>query len=100
MMGGRVLEVCDTPTSSSELYVEVGQRVGDRLERCGVLVEKNIYSLTIELGDYVWWQAGTVFWTPQANAKCKHNLKAGKDYDIAIIKIGYSGVKYPYYSEI
>lgn len=47
----------------------------------------NQEKVTINLGDSLWWQSGKCYWTPRA---IKTRIKSGKDYDIPMVKIGYS----------
>lgn len=43
-------------------------------------------TVTIEVGDSLWWQAGFCMWTPKHSPR----KKCGVDYDIHLPKIGYS----------
>lgn len=46
-------------------------------------------SITIKVGDSLWWQSGSCYWTRLEN-RGKEGMKGGRDYDIAIPKVGYS----------
>jgi len=65
--------------------------------KCGIYVERNENSERIKPGDTVWWQAGYARWTPyEIRGKCfVEGLKQGRDYEVKIRKIGYSGVSEP-----
>lgn len=45
-------------------------------------------SVSIEIGDWLWWQAGRCYWTPRGNRVT--GGRGGVDYDVALSKIGYS----------
>lgn len=87
MVGGIVIETADVP-GKSFLWVNCMERthIGKRSnpDTCSVLVEKNIDSDQIQIGDKVWWQSGTVYWTPQDCSRV----------EVKIPKIGGSGVTY------
>ncbi len=43
----------------------------------------------IRIGDSLWWQSGSCYWTPKENRN-KPGIKGGVDYDIRLPKLGYS----------
>lgn len=43
----------------------------------------------IQLGDSLWWQSGSCYWTPKEN-RGKENNRCGFDFDIRLPKLGYS----------
>ncbi len=43
----------------------------------------------MKVGDSFWWQGGRCYWTPKEN-RTKPGGKCGTDYDIVLMKIGYS----------
>lgn len=90
MIGGKVIEVCEIPYRLDVLFVNVADRPYSKIETCGVLVEKNIKSLQIEIGDSLWWQCGFCYWTPQNSERKKENV----DFDIKIPKRSGSGVTF------
>lgn len=102
MVGGTVIEVADDPARPNVIYVNCadkprGRRIADT---CAINVERNADSERIEVGDSVWWQGRWAMWTPQANRVSseeseRRGLKCGKDFDIQIPRVGYSGVKHP-----
>ena len=94
MVGGRVLEVCDD--RQGRIYVNVGDRIYSRLQKCAIYVEKNANSDRIEIGDSLWWQGRYALWTPQDARRESDGGKCGIDYDIKIPRIGYSGVSHPF----
>lgn len=93
MVGGIVIEVAEVKDRPEVLYVDCRDTTY-RKDTCAVYVERNATSEQIQIGDSVWWQCGKVYWTPQRNIGLE-NAKCGKDYDIPIPKVGYSGVKHP-----
>ena len=91
MVGGVVIEVADVPGRPDVLFVDTR----DKNDTCAVMVEKDANSERIQIGDALWWQSGWCMWTPQALRKKQKGMKCGKDFDIKIKKIGYSGVSHP-----
>jgi len=85
MIGGMVIECCEVPGRPDVLFVNVADRPYSKLETCGVLVEKNENSLKIQIGDSLWWQSGSCYWTPWQSMNQR---------DIAIPKRSYSGVTF------
>ncbi len=90
MVGGKVIEVAEIAGRPEVIYVDCR----DHNDTCAVLVERNANSERIEIGDSLWWQCGNAYWTPLAN-KGKPGNKCGRDFDIKIPKIGYSGSLHP-----
>lgn len=90
MIGGKVIEVCEVPYRPDVLFVNVADRPYSKIETCGVLVENSIRAQHIEIGDYLWWQCGLCFWTPQDAT----GTKTGVDFDIPIKKRSGSGVTF------
>lgn len=68
------------------LFVDVAAMPYGKVERCAIYVEKNEKSQRIQIGDSLWWQGRTAYWTPQCRTQGE---------DIPIRRIGYSGVKHP-----
>lgn len=60
---------------------------------CSVLMEKSERWEEIDLGDVIWWQGGTIYWSPQVLQDGKET-KCGVDFDIKFKKVGGSGVSY------
>ena len=46
-------------------------------------------TVSINIGDSLWWQCGRCYWTPKENRSRAGNRR-GIDYDIQLTKIGYS----------
>lgn len=86
MVGGKVIEVCDVPEMPERLFVDVADRPYGKVETCAIYVENNETSMSIAIGDSLWWQGRTAYWTPQDHMQ---------GTDIPIRRIGYSGVKHP-----
>ena len=97
MIGGTVIKVKELP---DKIWVNCEEDCST--SQCAIYVEKNAKSKLIEPGDSVWWQGIYAMWTPYCN--CGNDpakpgfvegRKAGKDYDIKIPRIGFSGVSEP-----
>jgi hypothetical protein len=95
MVGGIVIEVCDIPDRPGVLYVDCAERPYSKIQTCAIHVEKNATSDQITVGDSVWWQGRIAYWTPQAVRATPAGKRDGKDYDIPIPRVGYSGVPHP-----
>lgn len=89
MIGGTVVHV---KALQDKIWVECEE--DNRPCKCAIYVDRNSNSEQISPGDSVWWQGGFALWTPYKN-RGRPGLKSGKDYDIRIPKIGFSGVKSP-----
>jgi hypothetical protein len=96
MIGGTVTE---TVIVGDRLWV--GCEEDTSTSKCGIYVERNQKSERIKPGDCIWWQGGFAMWTPYDNrGKSQEEaqslgFKCGKDYDIKIPRIGFSGVSRP-----
>ena len=95
MVGGIVIETLDC---GSRVWVNCKER--HYSDTCAIYVERNDKSLTIKKGDSLWWQGGNAYWTPEENRTIEpedgsSTPGAGTRYDIAIPRLGYSGVKHP-----
>lgn len=91
MVGGRVIEtlvVKDRVWINVQDWDENNQR--PRNDTCAVYVVNNDEARSISNGDIVWWQGGNVYWT----AKDKNGKTVGKA-DVAIKRLGFSGVRRP-----
>lgn len=64
-----------------------------RPDTCCVYVDEGSFDkgdkVAIKVGDSLWWQSGTCYWTPKDNLN-KAGARGGVDYDIKLRKIGYS----------
>jgi hypothetical protein len=77
MIGGKVINVHDGG----------GCFDGNNLSvRCVEKRRSDGISVTVGIGDSVWWQAGWIMWTPEASDR----LACGVDFDIQLPKVGYS----------
>lgn len=97
MIGGIVVET-----------VIVGDRVWINCEeersssQCAIYVKNTAKARCVSPGDTVWWQGVRALWTPHFNRgkTCDHThhyscKRVGKDYDIELERIGFSGVPKP-----
>jgi len=91
MIGGIVVE---TIVLSDCVWVNCVDANERRNNKCAIYVERSRTSEAIKPGDSLWWQGGRAMWTPYEN-RGKPDNKAGKDYDIQLRKIGFSGVSRP-----
>ena len=94
MIGGKVIEVL--AVGDEKLWIDCK----DKNDTCAIHVESDEKSQKISVGDSLWWQGGAAYWTPKENAISeedarKRNLRIGVDYEIALRRIGFSGVKRP-----
>lgn len=100
MVGGIVKE---TLTMGDRIWVNVEHVTDTYRDECAIYVVQDETSLRIRPGDALWWQGRDAMWTPKENRaeECGHiehvtcKARAGVDYDIAIPRIGYSGVRHP-----
>ena len=93
MVGGTVVEICDIQGRASHLFVDVVDPKYPK-QHCGVVLAKTQAAERIEIGDQLWWQAGNAYWSPQSPNQLI-DLDTRRTGDIAIPKIGYSGVPHP-----
>lgn len=94
MVGGIVIEVAEVRDRPDVLFVDCRETNPKYRDTCAIYVEKNETSMCIEPGDSLWWQGRWAMWTPQANRRSEEG-KCGRDYDIKIPRVGYSGVQHP-----
>jgi hypothetical protein len=85
MVGGIVIEVAELKNRPEALFINCRES-----DVCGILVENNSNSQTIEIGDSIWWHGRFAYWTPQDSERTLQGI----NFDIKIPRIGYSGVKY------
>lgn len=96
MVGGKVIEVSECRSRPDVIFVDCADRPHGRIETCAILVEKNVDSQKIQIGDSVWWQGQFAMWTPQRNRQREEkDMKCGIDFDIKIPRVGFSGVTHP-----
>ena len=93
MVGGTVVEVCELPDRVGCLFVDVVDPAYPK-QHCGIVVQQTLAAECIDIGDQIWWQSGTAYWTPQATYQLS-SLATHKETDIPIPKIGHSGVPHP-----
>jgi hypothetical protein len=87
MIGGIVTETKQLP---DRIWLDCEEQ--NSTSKCAIYVERNENSERIKAGDSVWWQGGYALWTPYG---VNRPARAGKDYDIRIPRIGFSGVSKP-----
>lgn len=84
-----VVEIVDVP-EKERMWINTRSR----FDECAVYVIRNAKARSISEGDALWWSGRDALWTPAFNFG-KRGGKTGKDYDIKIPRIGYSGVSKP-----
>ena len=88
-------------SSASRIYLCV--KDPRNTDWCALYVELSDVSLLIREGDALWWQAREAMWTPAKNlspteecpTRLRPGLTGGKDFDIVVKRIGYSGRFHP-----
>ena len=97
MIGGTVIKVIDC---GDKIWINCEEDCSS--SQCAIYVEKTAKSRCIQNGDSIWWQGGFAMWTPYFNRGNDpdkpgyvEGRKSGKDYDIRIKRIGFSGVSQP-----
>lgn len=88
MIGGLVLETIILP---DRVWVNCGERQSS--SQCAIYVKRTPESERIMLGDKLWWQGGFAIWTPATHLQ--GTGKQGKDYEVKIPRIGFSGASRP-----
>ena len=89
MVGGTVTEVL-------KKHDRIWVNTAEDHDECAIFIERNTVSESVKLGDSLWWQGENAYWTPVENhRRPESELKCGTDFDIAIPRIGYSGVNHP-----
>jgi hypothetical protein len=98
MIGGIVTQTLRQP--EGRVWVECEEEQSSR--KCAIYLERTVQAEMIMPGDSIWWQGGYAFWTPFNNrpgtTKTReqwNKLRSGKDYDIRIKRIGFSGAAKP-----
>ena len=101
MVGGTVVEVASHPERLDVLFVNVVEKPYSNVQSCGVFVERNQMSERIRVGDSLWWQSETCYWTPKENKEMYAGrtdvMRCGIDRDIKIPKKSFSGVPNPWH---
>lgn len=91
MIGGNVIEIIDVP-ERGRVWVNCKDEYNNT---CAIYVDRNDEnSLKIYKGDMIWWQGGYAYWTPSGYISGSGGI-CGKDYEVKIPRIGYSGVSRP-----
>lgn len=89
MVGGTVIGIA-RGSDDTLLHVEDRTYSTDRCSvRCVERRRDNGEPVTISLGDQVWWQSGSVMWTPAAMQGHDHT-GCGVTWDVQLPKVGYS----------
>ena len=78
MVGG---DVVDVVLDGEKVWVNC--REPSSGDTCAIYVVRDERSEIIDVGDRLWWQGRTAFWTP---------LPIGGSSDIPLKRVGYSGV--------
>lgn len=90
MIGGKVIEIIEL---HDRIWVNCQCQIHGDI--CAVFVQKTVHARCISEGDCLWWKADQCYWTPACNLNRMAILQCGKDIDIPIPKIGFSGMPRP-----
>lgn len=60
MIGGKVIE---TVTEPERIWINVRDTTYKH-DTCAIYVQRNVDSERIQIGDSIWWQGWSAFWTP------------------------------------
>jgi hypothetical protein len=88
MIGGTVIETMVLPDK-----VWINTRDKCSTSECAIYVELTDKSKCVSDGDTVWWQSTKAYWTPSFYKQ--KSGKEGRDFDIQLKRIGFSGVSRP-----
>ena len=88
MIGGIVLE---TLVVKDRVWINCVEECSN--SKCAIYVANDAKARCVEPGDIVWWQGGRAFWTPSSYKQ--GTGKQGKQFEIVLQRIGFSGVKRP-----
>ena len=79
-VGGIVVNVIDCGES---LWVNTRETHGTIDEGTAIYVKKPDFDIKIQVGDMLWWQSGTAYWTARGS-------KSNKDIEVELEKMGHS----------
>jgi hypothetical protein len=82
MVGGKVVEIVGC---EDKIWLDCV----DVHDHGSIYVEKDAKARAIIEGDTVWWQGNKAYWTP-AVMEDSDKKRCGIDYDIPLVKIGFS----------
>lgn len=113
MVGGLVIQIAEVVWDGSpRLFLNCQEQVWSSKEdrrvstkqTCGIFVEPDDHTPYVELGDMVWWQGGTAFWTPrdrsdEALTALALVLGITDPVEVELRKIGGSGVDLDFLEE-
>lgn len=86
-VGGKVVEIIVLP---NKVWVDTKERP-EYSGTCAIYVERTAESLCIEVGDSLWWQGDSAFWTPR-----RRDMKTDPPFnDKPLRRLGFSGVARP-----
>lgn len=88
MVGGIVLETIHVP-EKGRVWINCEERGTN--DKCAIYVKDDAKARCVSPGDIVWWQGRRAMWTPYNSTKDKQ----GRNFDILLERIGYSGVPKP-----
>jgi hypothetical protein len=91
MVGGKVIGLARGPESTLVHVQDVGKYHRDE---CSIrVIERRLDNgepVEIQVGDKIWWQAGTARWTPQTYQGDGSGKGCGILWEIRLRKVGYS----------
>lgn len=90
MVGGIVIETIEL---EDRIWINCSDRRG---QTCAIYVCKSAKSRCVSEGDSIWWHGPFALWTPAFNrGKPSKEIRANRDYDIKLDRLGCSGVSRP-----
>lgn len=106
MVGGRVIQIAEVKWDGShrlfldcreQVWSSEKQRQVPTKQTCAIFVEPDERTAYVEIGDMVWWQGGTAFWTPrdrsdEVQMALALALGITDPVEVHLRKIGSSGV--------
>ena len=90
MVGGKVIGIA---RRGDEVLLHVADGQDSCAVRCKERRKDTGESISIAVGDSVWWQSGEVHWNPRGtdySGKTRRFINGKATYDIPLPKIGYS----------
>lgn len=85
-VGGRIVDI--VPVSPSKWWIDTLEPGSDTRAGRTVAVYCDPQGEPIQVGDSLWWQGRSCYWTPHVNPDGRSDVK--------LPKIGYSGVAHPH----
>lgn len=82
MVGGKVIETIDT---GERVWINCRGSGSEHRNECAIYVERTAEARAVSVGDSIWWQGRSAFWTPRGAPFADRQLH----------RLGGSGVRRP-----